>query len=200
MSQPDSIWQAPLRDFRNAIESRATPGCGAAAAVSAGFGLALILKGLRLGEAKHPRTERDALIVRGDALEDVLSRSADDDVAAFNAYLMAIKLPHQTTAESQRRDEAIQAAAVQACAIPLAIARACRDGLALSGEALAWTSSQLQSDTRAGALLLHAGLSAVLQGVDANLPSLHDAVARDAMARERRVLQDEADARLEALK
>lgn len=193
------VWLQSLRDFRDAIESRATPGCGAAAAVSAGFGLALILKGLRRGKAGHARAERDAVVARGDAFEDRLVRLANDDVVAFDAYLAAVKLPHDNAESAARRDVAVQDAIERASTIPLSIARTCLDGLGLAVEALVWTPSRLQSDTRAGALLLHGGLCAVLAGVDANLPGLRDANEREAMACERHALQQAADARLAAL-
>lgn len=199
MSQTYDIWRTLLRDFRDTIESRATPGCGAAAAVSASFGLALVLKGLRRGETGQDRAECAALIARGDAFEDRLARLANDDVAAFEAYLAAMKLPHDTAESTARRNAAIHDAIEQASAIPLAIARTCLDGLGLAIEARAWTSSHLQSDTQAGARLLHAGLCAVLAGVDANLSGLRDAHEREAMVRERHALQQAADSRLAVL-
>lgn len=195
----DSVWQLPLLAFRDAIESRSTPGCGAAAAVSADFGLALALKGLRLGDARHPDDERGELIVGGDTLRDSLAQSADDDVAAFEAYLEATRLPHDTPEQSRQRDIARQEAIVQACRVPLRIARACREGLALCQQAEPWTPALLKSDTRAGARLLHAGLSAVLVGLDANLERVTDDALRHSLADARHTLQREADDWLDRL-
>ncbi|MBZ9567715.1 cyclodeaminase/cyclohydrolase family protein [Modicisalibacter tunisiensis] len=195
MTASNSLWDMTLAGFRDAIESRSTPGCGAAAAASAGLGLALVLKGLRITRGKQddaPDTMQRA-IERADALLTRLGDYADEDVNAFEAYLAAVRLPHDDEVQGERRERAIARAAERANAVPLGAARACREGLALSVEALALTDANLQSDTRAGALMLHSGLSALLLGVDANLASLDDDDEREALARARDGLQDAAD-------
>lgn len=199
MSQSTSIWDMTLGGFRDAIESRSTPGCGAAAAASAGMGLALVLKGLRISDGKHPDAERGVLIARGDAQRVELGRYADEDVDAFNAYLAAVKRPHASDAERQARKRAIQAAAERANQVPLATAHSCLAALRLSSEALTTTADNLRSDTLAGGLMLHAALSSVLINVDANLASLDDAAERESMATERHALQREADRLRDAL-
>ncbi|KAA0010731.1 cyclodeaminase/cyclohydrolase family protein [Billgrantia pellis] len=199
MERSPSIWQLPLTDFRNAIEARAMPGCGAAAAVSAGLGLALVLKGLRLSDTRAPGVPRRELIARGDGLRDELARLADDDIAVFENYLSAKKHSHGTPQRAGREIGEMERAIESACRVPLAIARACRDGLVLSVEALPQTAERLQSDTLAGAKLLHAGLGAVLAGVDDNLEGLADPKERRALEGERETLQAEADSWLSRL-
>ncbi|SDM29608.1 hypothetical protein SAMN05661010_03871 [Modicisalibacter muralis] len=78
MSSSTSVWNMTLAAFRDAIEPRSTPGCGAAAAASTGFGLALVLKGLRISESKRRNDEGAALIGRADALLKMLRDDADD--------------------------------------------------------------------------------------------------------------------------
>ncbi|MDW5377683.1 cyclodeaminase/cyclohydrolase family protein [Halomonas sp. HP20-15] len=200
MSQSTSIWAMTLGDFRDAVESRSTPGCGAAAAASAGMGLALVLKGLRITDGKHPDVERGELIARGDARLAELGRYADEDVEAFDAYLAAVKRPQDSDVERRARERAIQAAAERANRVPLATARSCLEALRLSVEALTRTADNLRSDTLAGGLMLHAALSSVLINVDANLASLHDAAERESMAAERHALQRDADRHLQRLR
>ncbi|WP_444678919.1 cyclodeaminase/cyclohydrolase family protein [Halomonas sp. E19] len=195
MSSHDSVWQASLEDFCHAIEARSMPGCGAAAAVSAGIGLALVLKGLRLGEETAEAPGRSALIARGNALRQRLAHLADDDIAGFEAYLAAQRLPHRTPGQARQRDEARQQALLAACRVPLQIARGCCDGLALGSEALAHTAAALQSDTRAGLQLLAAAFDAVLVGLDDNLPGLADSQQRADLAEERDRLRQEAERR-----
>lgn len=199
MSQSTSIWDMPLGGFRDAIESRSTPGCGAAAAASAGMGLALVLKGLRITDGKHSDAERGELIARGDVQLAELGRYADEDVEAFNDYLAAVKRPHDTDDQRNARRRAIQAAAERANQVPLATAHSCLEALKLSGEALKKTADNLRSDTLAGGLMLHAALSSVLINVDANLASLHDVMERESMAVARHALQHEADRLRDAL-
>ncbi len=194
-----SLWDMTLGDFRDAIESRSMPGCGAAAAASAGIGLALVLKGLRMTEAKRVDDERAALIEQADALLARLVGYADEDAEAFNNYLAALKQPQDSDAQAAERDKALAAANERINRVPLDTARACLDALALSHRGLLLTADNLQSDTRAGARLLHAGLSAVLLNVDANRAGLRDAQQRDELGGVRRELQADADRELERL-
>lgn len=195
MTTSNSVWQASLDSFCHAIEARSMPGCGAAAAVSAGIGLALVLKGLRLGAGGADTPARHALTARGAALRQRLARLADDDIAGFEAYLAAQRLPHRTPGQARQRDEARQQALLEACRVPLEIARGCCEGLVLGSEALVHTAPALRSDTRAGLRLLGAAFDAVLVGFDDNLPGLADASRRAGLAEERDRLRREAERR-----
>ncbi len=193
MTSTTSVWDMPLGDFRHAIESRSMPGCGAAAAASAGLGLALVLKGLRISDAKRHDARRDALIRRADALLETLGECADEDVRAFEAYLAATRQRKTTAQAAARREQAIEAAAERASRVPLNAAASCLEALELAAAALVLTQANLRSDTLAGGRLLHGGLSAVLLSVDANLASLRDDEVREQAAQRRHALQGEAD-------
>ncbi|MGQ4877860.1 cyclodeaminase/cyclohydrolase family protein [Billgrantia sp. LNSP4103-1] len=183
----DSVWQWSLTDFRDAIETRGMPGCGAAAAVSAALGMALVLKGLRLSD------DRSALISRGDALCEALARLADDDIAVFGQFLAAAKRAPNAAERAGKQEDEMERAVESACRVPLEIARACRDALALSAEALPLTAERFHSDTRAGARLLHAALLAVLAGLEDNLQGLDGREDREALRQSGRALRAEAE-------
>ncbi|WNL38554.1 cyclodeaminase/cyclohydrolase family protein [Halomonas sp. PAMB 3232] len=170
----DSIWQMPLDDFRDALALKPMPGCGAAAAVSASLGLALILKGLHLGQQHAQSDDRQALIDEGEALKQALSPLADEDVAAFEAMMDALKRPKRSFDEKAARREAIQAAASRAVQVPLDTARRCLEALTLGHQALSHIEAQFESDATAGAYLLHAAVQSVLLNVNANLEALGD--------------------------
>ncbi|MGM8851735.1 cyclodeaminase/cyclohydrolase family protein [Salinicola halophyticus] len=174
-----SLWQRSLADFQHAVETRSTPGCGAAAALSGCLGLSLILKGVRLhrGESDLDRHRR-RLIEEGDGLQKALAEAVDDDAAAFADYLEAQRLPSDTGAESEQRDSALREARDASIQIPLAAAERCQDGLVLAVEALSLTSSAMESDTLAGATMLRAAMEALLIGVESNLEALPDPAAR----------------------
>ncbi|ROO37785.1 cyclodeaminase/cyclohydrolase family protein [Salinisphaera orenii] len=186
-----SLWQMTLGEFRDAIESRSMPGCGAAAASSAAIGLALVLKGLRISESKAAWAERARLIERADAQLAALGDYADEDVQAFNAYLAARR---DTAGEG-----ALQAAVERINRVPVDTARCCLEALELAVAARGLTRESLHSDTDAGARLLHSGLAVVLLNVDANVRNLDDAGEREALARTREQLQTAADHALERL-
>lgn len=173
-----SFWQRSLADFQHEVETRSTPGCGAAAALNGCLGLSLILKGVRLHRDDRQTPARDRLVAKGDALRRSLAKAVDDDAAAFAGYLDAQRRPHTTEAESQTRDVALNEAREASIRIPLNAADDCLAALALAVEALPLTSSALQSDTRAGSVMLEAALEALLIGVEANLDALPDPASR----------------------
>lgn len=191
MSDSASVWMQRLAEFRAATAARQpTPGCGAAAAVTADIGVALVLKGLRISEAHGSDPVRHELLQAAEALLGRPGAFADDDMQAFDDYLSAAR---------HGEVENKQAAARQACAVPLALAHCCLEALELAVDAWPRTDPIVQSDVQAGAVLIHAGLSAALINVDADMASLDDAAAQDQVGRTRRRLQSEGDALLRRL-
>lgn len=191
MSDSASVWMQRLAEFRAATAARQpTPGCGAAAAVTADIGVALVLKGLRISEAHGSDPVRHELLQAAEALLGRPGAFADDDMQAFDDYLSAAR-------HGEVEDK--QAAARQACAVPLALAHCCLEALELAVDAWPRTDPIVQSDVQAGAVLIHAGLSAALINVDADMASLDDAAAQDQVGRTRRRLQSEGDALLRRL-
>ena len=191
MSRGEGIWAQPLADFRAAVAAdKPTPGCGAAAAVTADIGLALVVKGLRISEARGANPARLQLLQAAEALMGRPGAFADDDMQAFSDYLSAAR-------EGEAEDK--QAAARQACAVPLALAHCCLEALELAVDAWPLTDPNVQSDVQAGAVLIHAGLSAALINVDADMPSLDAGATREQAGQTRRRLQSEGDALLRRL-
>ncbi|WP_417776347.1 cyclodeaminase/cyclohydrolase family protein [Stutzerimonas xanthomarina] len=191
MNDSASVWTQRLAEFRAATAAcQSTPGCGAAAAVTADIGLALVLKGLRISEAHGSDPVRHELLQAAEALLGRPGAFADDDMQAFDDYLSAAR--HVEVEDKQ-------AAARQACAVPLALAHCCLEALELAVDAWPRTDPIVQSDVQAGAVLIHAGLSAALINVDADMASLDDAAAQDQVGRTRRRLQSEGDALLRRL-
>ncbi|OHV07566.1 cyclodeaminase/cyclohydrolase family protein [Kushneria phosphatilytica] len=188
-----SLWQQSLAEFRRDTATQATPGCGATATVSAAFGLALVLKGLRITQQHATDERRQALIEWGEQVNERLAPCADEDVAAFEQFMAAIRKPQESESERETRRQAIDEAAGQATDIPLRAAEDCLEALALVEEALPLSDDMLKSDVRAGALLLHGALSALLLNIDADLSGLRNPQQRARTARHRRDLQREGD-------
>ena len=192
MSEGASVWTQRLADFREATAARQpTPGCGAAAAVTADIGLALVVKGLRISEAHGSEPARLELLQAAESLLGRPGAFADDDVQAFRGYLDAAR-----SGEPEQK----QAASRQACAVPLALAHCCLEALDLAVKAWPLTDPNVQSDAQAGAVLIHSGLSAALINVDADMGSLDDPTSPDQAAQTRTRLQDEGDGLLERLR
>jgi formiminotetrahydrofolate cyclodeaminase len=180
-----SIWDSSLRGFRDRTASREpTPGGGSVAAVAAAQGLALVLMALEISaRRKEPHPEIAGLLVRGRALLEPLSACADDDIAAFEKYLAALRLPKATAAEQAARDKALAAANAHALEAPLRAADRFLDALLLARDAVRAVHSGIVTDVGAGAAILHGALTATLYNVDINLKGIADAAQhREALA------------------
>lgn len=181
------LWNMTLAQFRAACAEQSLPGCGAVAAVAADFGLALMVKALRVSEERETRDERSELLRSAQALLGRPGAYANDDMAAFQSYLSA------------ECDDARQAAARQACAVPLATARACNEALAIAEAAWPRVIESLRCDVQAGAILIGAAIDAVLLNIEADLKALENPDDRDALLEVCEKLQSEARGRLDRM-
>jgi len=159
----DSIWKSTLAGFRDQLATAApTPAGVSTAAVSASLGLALLMKVLEITRNRKnfsgdPRRIEEMLVsARQASLQ--LDQCADDDIAAFNAY-MSTRLP---------------AALHRAIEVPLRAGHAAVTGIDLCREASAWTPKSIAPDLGAAASLLAASARAILLSVDSNAQHLTD--------------------------
>ncbi|MFK4024884.1 cyclodeaminase/cyclohydrolase family protein [Stutzerimonas balearica] len=137
----DELWRESLAAFRAALAADApAPGCGAAAAVTADLGLALVVKALRISRRHADSVALAEQLAQAESLLGRLGRFADEDMQAFSDYLQA----------AQRGDEARDLAARQACAVPLASAHGCLQGLEIAVVARPLVRGALSSDVHAG--------------------------------------------------
>ncbi|WP_028240140.1 cyclodeaminase/cyclohydrolase family protein [Stutzerimonas azotifigens] len=190
MSEPAHLWQLSLQAYLERTGTGgAAPGCGPAAALTLATGLALVTKGLHLARAHQETPERTALLERAAALQDRLAQLADDDAQAFAEYLQA----RRERASGDALTGELRHATRRTCAVPLATAHEGLEALGLALAAWPETTTELQSDTLAGALLIHAGIGAALIGVEADLKALDEATEREQAARARDHAREEAD-------
>ncbi|MEY2930514.1 MAG: hypothetical protein RL033_1263 [Pseudomonadota bacterium] len=178
----DSLWQqtaASLRD-QTASES-ATPGGGSVACVTGALGLGLVLMALRITANKTPSELLQRLTERGSALMAGVSAGADADVAAFDSYMSALRLPKGTDAERATRKQKLSEAATEATRVPLAAADTMIAGLELAVQALPNVAHVVASDVFAGADLLAGAVAAVMRSVDINLSSIDDGAEAESL-------------------
>ena len=195
LANPAPLWEHRLSDFRDTVAREPMPGCGAVAVVSADLGLALVLKGLHLCQQHDATTSRQVLIDEGASLTKRLAPLAQEDVAAFEAFMAAVGRDK----EDNGRIEAIHAAADTAVEVPLKTAQLCDAALALTQRAMEHIEQQFVSDALAGARLIHAALHSVLLNVDANAGQLGNDADRDQVRLSRDGLAQRADALLTAI-
>ena len=183
------LWEQSLKDFRDTVAREPMPGCGAVAVVSADLGLALVLKGLHLSQHHDPTASRQALIDEGASFKQNLAPLAQEDVAAFEAFMAAVGRDKQ----DKGRHDAIHAAAETAVEVPLKTAQLCVASLVLTQQAEEHIEQQFVSDALAGGRLIHAALHSVLFNVEANAGQLGSSAARDRARLSRDGLAQRAD-------
>jgi len=182
MHSEDEWAEMSLREFQTALASSSpTPGGGTAAAVSLGQAAALtcMVADLTIGKEKW----RDGWSAAEKAQEvaiSMFSRALDlatDDSRAFDAVMMAFKLPKDDDEANEIRKQAIEQATLGAAEIPLQTAK-----LALSLletlPALAKTGNgNAVTDVGVAALLASAACKGALFNVDIKLSGMKGEIA-----------------------
>jgi formiminotetrahydrofolate cyclodeaminase len=173
------------------------PGGGAAAALQAAIGAALVemvcnLTVGRPGYAEHEAT-MSAVRDRAVALRSEAAGLAAEDAAAFTAVIDAYRLPREGDEEAQERAASIQSALAGAADVPRRTARAASEVLDLAQRIAPLGNLNVISDAAAGAASARAALQTALVNIDANRASITDAALRadldEAVAAIRRELE-----------
>ena len=198
----NSIWHWTLAEFRDRTASdAATPGGGSVSMVTAANGVGLVIMALRIS-ARRPDADAVALaplIEAGERRLQEFADYADADIAVFQEFMAALKLPRSTEEEKAVRRKAMREATVAATEVPLNAAQATLEALDLARQAAGVAHASILSDVAAGAMLLHAALTAVLYNVDVNLKGLQDHSDAADYARSRAHLQEAAERRRMAI-
>jgi formiminotetrahydrofolate cyclodeaminase len=115
---------------------------------------------------------RQQVDVRADELRKLFVQAADEDVNAFDTLMDAYRMSRESDAELAARDAAISSATLRATRVPLVLARAAADGIALADAARPLVKDSITSDVLAGRDLLRGAGLAALRTADINLPAL----------------------------
>jgi formiminotetrahydrofolate cyclodeaminase len=186
MAFADMTLEAFLDDLAS---SKAAPGGGSVAALAGSLGAALVsmVANLTVGKEKFKDVEPEvkAILAKSEELRHRLLAYIDDDVAAFNAYSAAARLPRDTDEQKAARSAAIQKALINAVDPPMDTVKACVEVLDLCRPIAEKGNVQAVSDAGVGALLAEAGLRSAALNVRINLGWIKDA---DFVARKRQEL------------
>jgi formiminotetrahydrofolate cyclodeaminase len=155
-----------------------SPGGGAASAVAASCGAALVamVASLSLGRPKYAAYDASHARhgVAGRALGARLLALADEDADAYAAFAAALKLPRDTDEQKAARTVAIRASARVAAGVPLRTVEACR-AVVEASEVLAGRSNlNAASDLAVASRLVEAAAHGAAENVIVNLPALGD--------------------------
>lgn len=154
------------------------PGGGGAAALAGAMGACLIsmVARLTIGKKGYEAVEvqmRD-ILSRSDQLYQQLTVQVDEDAAAFNEVIAAMKLPKANEPEAGIRTEAMQKSFRRAAEVPYKAAVNCKEVLDLAAEIASGCNTNVSSDVGVAAELAWAGLQSSLLNVKINLPYLKD--------------------------
>lgn len=166
---------------------QSTPGGGAAAAVLAAQGAALISmvaeltigkKGYEQHDATMRRARQAAEVARGAALN-----AADADAQAFSEVVAAYRLPKDTDELKATRAGRIQEATLAAAAPPMEVARLASEVIDLARRIEPGSNINVLSDVAVAAQCARAALDAAAINVEINLAALKDGARQDELRR-----------------
>lgn len=165
--------------FLNALAAGTpTPGGGSAAAYTAASAAALVamVARLTLGKKKYNEVEdrMQTILEASETLRGELALSIQRDAAAYEAVLMAYRLPKETREEKENRRNAIEAAVLKAAKEPLQVAHHSLAVLELADQAAKYGNKNAITDAGTGAALALAALKGAGFNVRINLSSYED--------------------------
>jgi len=191
-----------LRTYSDVLASNEpAPGGGSTAALSGlmGASLTMMVVNLSVGkksyealdEAIKQKFMQDFQVVEG--LKKELTELVDEDTAAFNKFMEAMKLPKDTDEQKKAREEKMQQASVYALQIPLKTAEKCLEILRHQETIAAYGNKNAVSDVGVGALMALAGLEGAVLNVKINLPGINDeAIRNDAAEKYQKLIEEGA--------
>jgi glutamate formiminotransferase/formiminotetrahydrofolate cyclodeaminase len=183
--------------FLDALASSApTPGGGSAAAHAGAVAAALVamVGRLTIGKKKYAEVEAQMreLVHKAEALRTEFESAVDKDAAAFDAVMLAMKLPKGSDADKQARTAAVQAATLGAAQQPLAVAQMAVEIMRLAADAAALGNTNAISDAGTAAAMGRAALTGAGLNVRINAASLIDKAKAASLLDELRKLEAEA--------
>lgn len=188
VAEDSPLASSSLREFADLTSTDApVPGGGSVAALCGALAAALtaMVANLTFGKKGYEAvsSEMSTLAAEAQSLKDEFLRAVDDDARAFDAVLVANRLPKTTHDEVARREEALQAATRRAIDVPLSVMRMCERALPMVERVAEKGNKNSVSDAGVGALVLGAAAGGAHLNVLINLPGLKDAsYAKDTKA------------------
>lgn len=169
-----SLTELSSEKFLTELASSApAPGGGGGAAMAGALAAALssMVCNLTIGKERFAAQEAQVkeLLEQAEAARVQLLQLVADDAAVFNSFMSCYKLPKATDEEKAARTAAIRAAAKQAAAVPLAIARESFKVLQLADKLVVCGNPGVITDGACSGLLARAALRCAEYNVRINL-------------------------------
>lgn len=160
-----------------------TPGGGSVSALAGALSVALSRMVVALARKnaapEAARPDLEGLEPRAQALQDRLERLTDEDAAAYDAVVAAMRLPRTTDDDKRRRVDALQAAYRHATRIPLETIAACVEALEIAEEATVKGSRSATTDAGVAVVLAEAAIRGARLNCIVNLAAVRDESFRE---------------------
>lgn len=182
------IGSETISDYLGRLAAREpTPGGGAAGALHAAQGAALIAMVARFTTgSRYAEHEEQSLRIADDACEIIPAalRLADDDESAFAAVIAAYRLPAKTPEDLLVRSSAIQEATVAAAAPPQALIQLGGEIIDMARQLAEFSNPNVISDVAAAAEAARAAIATALITLDINIGAIEDQGIRDELRKD----------------
>ncbi len=157
-----------------------TPGGGSISAIAACLGASMVsmVANLTIGKDKYIAYEAAAKDIQKEASDIItdLENLVESDIAVFNQYMDALKLPKDNDEQKATRKAAMEAAGIAATKVPMEIAEKALCILKIARKIAEYGNKSAISDVGVGSSLAYASLESVILSVDINLPSIRDLI------------------------
>lgn len=189
-----------LKHYSDVLASNEpAPGGGSTAALSGVMAASLTMMVVNLSVGKKSYEALDEVIKQKfmqdfhkvEGLKQELTHLVDEDTAAFNKFMEAMKLPKDTDEQKKIREEKMQQASIYALQIPLKTAEKCLDILKSQETIATYGNKNAVSDVGVGALMALTGLEGAVLNVKINLPGINDeGIKNEASVKYAKLLED----------
>lgn len=159
-----------------------TPGGGSVSALVGALSVALarMVASLAVGKKGYEDAQEDLrrIEARAAPIQERLIALADEDSAAYELVLRAMRMPKTAEAERATRVDAMQAAYHEAARVPLETVERCVESLELAREVAEKGNRGASTDCGVAVLLAEAAMRGASLNVRVNLSSLKDEAFR----------------------
>lgn len=176
-------WQNGIESFIDAISSgNATPGGGAAAAVTASIGCGLTMMAISITMKMKSTTPEDKKLLNAALdeliiIRDSLKAGAEADAKAYEDVVRARKLP----VASREREINLKEALKTSADVPASTARVAVKALEKTESVEGKIAKVIISDIVCAKLLLKTGIACCVENINANMPYIDDEVFKSKM-------------------
>ena len=176
-------WEQSIRQFvMQAASAEPTPGGGSVAALVAALGAAMTAMVGNLSQGEKFSAAEPQISTALQVMTKLIKQSEEllaQDIASFNDYMSTLKLKAVSEEQKLAKQQALQAATVQALLVPLQLMLVCKDGLLQAHSIAAIANKNVISDLGISAILLEASAQSALLTIEINIAALKAAALKE---------------------